>query len=134
MAHQDRLDRDLAARRQVLVDGREVAGPELLADRLDHLDGDDRVVLALDVAVVADLDLGEVVEPTLLDPLGAELGLLPGQRDRRDGGAAFGGPDRERAPAAADLEHAGATTDPGIVEDAVDLAELGRFESPRRSR
>ena len=54
--HRDRLDGDLAAGGEHPVDGLEVGLPVLPADGLDHLDRDDGVVLALHVAVVAQLD------------------------------------------------------------------------------
>ena len=41
-----------------------------------------------------------------------------------DGGAAAGGADRELAPAGADLEHAAAVGDAGLVEQPLDLAAL----------
>ena len=40
------------------------------------------------------------------------------------GRAAAGGPDRELAPAGADLEDPGAVGDAGLVEQALDLAAL----------
>jgi hypothetical protein len=46
-----------------------------VAHGLEHLDRDDRVVLALDRAVVAQLDPGVIGEPGRPDPLRRE-GLL----------------------------------------------------------
>ena len=53
------------------------------ADGLDHLDRHDRVVLALDVAVVAELDVDAVLEPGRADPLARQLLLRGRDRDRR---------------------------------------------------
>lgn len=52
MRHGDRLDGNLSAGRQDPVDGLKVDGPVLVAHRLDHLHGDNRVVLAFHGAVV----------------------------------------------------------------------------------
>ena len=60
------------------------------------------------VAVVAHRDLDPVGHPGGVDPLLGQRGLLDRQGHRGHGRAALGGPDGERAPAGADLEHPGA--------------------------
>ena len=101
--HRDRLDRDLATGREQLVDRGEVGRPVLLADRLDHLDADDRVVLAGDLAVVDELEVD--VDTGRGEPLLGEGRLLGRQRHRGHLGTALRGTDRQGAPSAADLEH-----------------------------
>ena len=64
------------------------------------------VVRALDVAVVAQLDVDEVLEPGGADALARQGVLLRRDRDRRDAAAELaGGVQGEAAPARADLEH-----------------------------
>ena len=105
----------------------EVLRPELVADGLDHLDGDDGVVRRplLDGAVVPQLDLDPVRHPRSGDARPGELELLGREGDAADDRAAMGGPDRELAPAGADLEEPGAGADARAVEEPFDLADLG---------
>ena len=111
MGHQDRLDRRPAARGEPLVDRGEVGRPVLLADRLDHLDADDRVVVALDLAVVL-AACRQVDGPASANRSLRERGLLARQGERGDRGAPPGRLDGQRAPAGADLEHPGAAVTP----------------------
>ena len=109
VSHRDRLDGDLAAGGEQRVDRGEVRGPVLLADGLDHLDADDRVVLAGGLAVVDQLQVDQV--PTragLREPLPGQRGLLGGDRDGGDRAPRWAARIGECAPAAADLEHPGA--------------------------
>ncbi len=79
----------------------EVLGP----DRFEHLDRDDRVVRALHVAVVAQLDVDEVVESGGPDALARKLELLARDRHRGDPAAELaGGVQGEATPASPDLE------------------------------
>jgi hypothetical protein len=88
-----------------------IAGPEergvvLGADGLEHLDRDDGVIGADDVAVVSQLDADPVGEAGRPDPFRRQVVL--GRRDRHGGHATpelARGIQREAAPAAADLEH-----------------------------
>ena len=75
--HGDRLDRDAAAGREQPVEGPEVGRPEPVADRLDHLDRQHGVVAAVDVAVVAQVDLDPVGQPGRGDPLTASAAAPP---------------------------------------------------------
>ena len=121
---QDRLDPGASAGRQVVVDGREVGRPVLLADRLDHLDAHDRVERAVDLAVVAHLHVDPTGETGRVDAPASQRGLLLRQRDRRDRRPTLRGADRERAPAGPDLEHLRAEPHVRVVEQPVDLARL----------
>ena len=124
--HHDGLEADLAAGRQDAVEGLEVRRPELVPDRLDHLDRDDGVVrrALLDGAVVAEVHAHPVGHAGRRDPVAGQGLLLGGQGDRADASAAAGGADGQLAPAGADLEQAGAVADAGGVEQPVDLAGL----------
>ena len=121
---QDRLHADLAARRERTVERGEVGGPVLVADRFDHLDAHDRVVPTFDVAVVAQLHVDATRHPGAPRTLACQRGLLLRQREGGDGRTSLGGAHGERAPAGADLEHSGTESDPGRVEQRVDLAAL----------
>jgi hypothetical protein len=56
----DGLHRGAPARLQALLQLREIARPEAFADRLEHFDGDDVVVLAAHVAVVGQREVRQV--------------------------------------------------------------------------
>ena len=131
MRHGDRLDGDLPAGREEPVEGGEVGGPVGLADRLDHLDADDGVVLAVDLAVVLQSDVHAVGHAGRVDPLAGELQLLSGEGDRGDLGSSLRRADGERAPSGADLQQPGAAAYAGEVEDPVDLAQLCLLEPGR---
>ena len=81
------------------------------------------------VAVVHEADLGEVVEPLLLDPLLGPRGLLARQRDaeRLDAVVARGVPDHA-APAAAEVEQALARLEVELAGDQVVLGVLRLLE------
>ena len=102
-------------------------GVVLGADGLEHLDRDDRVVRALDVAVVAQLDVHEVLEAGRADALAREVVLLLRDRDRGHAAAELaGGVQREAAPARADLEHVHARAgSPAPLGDPPVLGPLG---------
>jgi hypothetical protein len=88
-----------------LLQLREVARPEALADRLEHFDGDDVVVLAAHVAVVGQREVGEVGEALLLRACPRPFQLRRRQRDAMHAAAELGGGDLgQPAPAAADFE------------------------------
>ena len=124
MVHGDCLDGGPAAGSEEPVKGREVGGPVGLPDGLDHLDADDGVVLAFDLAVVLHPHLGEPGEAGGFHPLTGQPHLLVGEGDRGDAGTALRGADGKRSPPRSDLQHAGAGLDAREVEDAVDLAQL----------
>ncbi len=107
------------------VQGPEVDGPELGADRLDHLDADDGVEGSGDLAVVAEPYLHAVLEPGRADAGAGEVALFGGEGDGEHPGAAGGGADGQLAPSGADLQEPGALGDPGGVQQPVDLAVLG---------
>ena len=77
----------------------------LMADGLDHLDRDQLVVLAGEIAIVVEPQLDAIAQARGGDALAGELVLFPGDRRRRDAAAIVArGVDRESAPAGADLE------------------------------
>ena len=130
--HGDRLDPHPAAGCEDPVEGGEVRRPVVVADRLDHLDRQHRVVGPGHRPVVAQVDRHPVGEPGRGDPLAGQRLLLAGQRDRPDRRAAAGRADRQLAPAGADLEHPAALPDPGLVEQPLDLADLRAARSECR--
>lgn len=137
VVHEDGLDDGGSVGRQQPVDGLEVGRPELLAHRLDHLDAHDSVELPRHLSVVLELHVDPVGQPQRGDPFLREGLLLPGQRDRRDKGAAGRRADRQLAPTGADFEQPGACGDTGRVEGGIDLATLGRGQillAPRSRR
>ncbi len=94
----------------------------LPADRLDHLDRDELVVAAAQVAVVLQQDLDAVAQPGRPHRRDRVLVLRARDRRRRDAAAvAAGGVEREAAPAGADLQHVVVGTE---VERAADPLEL----------
>ena len=110
-----------------LEDG-EIVGPVALADRLDHLDRHDMVVLALDVAVVAKLQFDPVGQARATQSRARILELLARDGDGRDAHAAPGRRLGEAAPAAADLQDAVALLGVDLGEDAVVFGGLRRFQ------
>ena len=108
MRHRDRLEADLASRREQPVESGEVRRPVRLPDRLDHLDADDRVERTLDLAVVLQAQVHPVGEPGRRDPLGSPAPAARVEMVTRGHlRASLRGPDGERPPAGADLQHAG---------------------------
>ena len=113
--------------------GRVVGG----ADVLTHLQGADGVeVVALGhLAVVLEPDLDPVLQTALGDPGVDELLLLRGDRDAGDLGAeVLGGVQRQRAPAAADVEHRHARLEAELGADEVELGALRVLERRLRGR
>ena len=105
VGERDHLEAEPAARPQRPVDGLEVRRVVLGAHGLQHLDRHDRVVLAVDVAVVAELDVHQVLQAGLPDPLPGERVLLRRDGDRRHPAAQLPGRvQREAAPARPDLQ------------------------------
>ena len=105
----------------------------LLADVLDHADRGDRVeALAGEVAVVHDADLDPVGDAGLLGPLARPLGLRRREGDADDAGAVLGRrPEREAAPAAADVEHPVALLQRQLAGDRLQLLFLRRLQRLR---
>ena len=62
MVQHDGLEPDPTVGRDEPVEGGEIGRPVALTDRFDHLDADDRVVLALGVAVVAQLHVDAIAD------------------------------------------------------------------------
>src|ERR1700722_10065874 len=100
----DGLNAGEAAGQQPVAQLREILWPELFADRLDHLDRGDPVVLLALVAVVLQPDLDLVGEAGVLDARLREIALLlaDGQPDH-PGAKSLGGIFGKAAPAASDL-------------------------------
>ena len=107
-----------------MVEDSEVRRPPAFADRLDHLDADDCVVVAADVAVVLDADVHAIREPGLPNAIARQCRLLRRQRERRDVRAASRGSQRKLAPAGPDFEHPASWPNAGDVEKAFDLPAL----------
>ncbi len=101
------------------------------ADVLDHADAGDLVErLAGQLAVVHDADVDAVADARLLRPLARERGLRLGQRDPGDRDAVLARRvDRQRAPAAADVEHPLALLQRQLGADQVELGLLRRLEA-----
>jgi hypothetical protein len=106
------------------------------ADVLDHADARDLVEgLVVQLAVVGDADLDAIIEPGLAHALARELRLRLGQRDAGDLDAmALGRVDRERAPAAADVEEPLARLEPELLADQLTLVVLRLLEGRRPAR
>jgi hypothetical protein len=126
--HRDRLQADAAAGREQPVQRPEVVRPVPLGDGLDHLDGQDRVVLPAHLAVIQQVHADLAGQAGRGDPVLSQVALLRRERDRAHGGAAGCGLDRQFAPAGADLQYPAARPHPGRVEQPVDLAPLGGRE------
>ncbi len=124
----DGLHEGRAAGHDVSFQGSEIVGPEPLADRLDHLDRDDVIIAALDVAIVAELQVDAVGQPGPLQPRTRVFELLPGDRHAGHPHAATRRDLGEATPAAADLQDAVALTGAQLGEDALVLRDLGCFE------
>ncbi len=76
------------------------------ADMLEHADGDDPIVTAGGLAVVAKLEAHAIGKPGIGGAALRQLELLARQGEPGDGDAAFAGEiERKAAPAAADIEH-----------------------------
>jgi hypothetical protein len=112
------------------VAGGEERPPEPFAHRLEHLDRGDLRVAPVQHAEVALDDVDAICEPGGLDACPRELRLRG--RDRRGGhpGAVLAGSrQRERPPAAADLEHVILWTERELLAGAPQLAALSLHEA-----
>ena len=111
------------------ADGAEEGGELRQADVLEHADRDDVVELALDLAVVLQAEAHAVGEAGGGGALGGDAVLLLGEGDAGDVGAADAREvERHAAPAAADVEDAGAGADEELGGDQALLGELGLVE------
>jgi len=98
-----------------------------VADGLEHLDRDDRVVRAGEIAIVAQAHVDELLEARLADPGGGELVLCGRDRDRRHPTTAGRrGVHRHATPARTDLEQVIARPDRADLGHPLVLAALGR--------
>lgn len=122
----DRVVQEAAAGRGQAVRLGGVGLEALLADVLEHADRCDGVEGTAGLAVVLDTDLDPVGQPRGCDPLAGEL-RLPGREGdaERPHAVVSGGVQHERAPAAADVEQRLPFTQPELVADQVELADLG---------
>ena len=105
LVDRDRLDHRPAAVCQQLPDLAEIGRPVLLADRLDHLDGDDAVERAGAVAIVFQFDPDAVCQALAFGGLARVGQLLGRKRDALHVCTGCRQPVGQRAPAAADFEH-----------------------------
>ena len=111
-------------------------GPVLLAHRLEHLDRDDPVEAAVQLAVVAEQDLDPVARgrPRARAARASSL-CSAGDGDGGDPAAAGGGRvDRHAAPAGADLEHVVARADAGQVAASGRTSAAARRPASRPAR
>jgi hypothetical protein len=100
---------------------------------LEHADGDERVEAALRAAVVVLDELHPTAEPTAQRRCAREADLLGRHVEglHRDA-VVLGHVERERAPAAAGLEHALARPQPQLAADVVELRLLRLLEREPR--
>src|SRR5690606_22471569 len=124
VAHGDELDRGAAAGFQVAGDAVHERGPVRAPERFDHLDADDRVEPADDVAIVL---LAEIHAGMVRAGPGE---LLVGKADRGRAAAARGEMARQRTPAAADLEQRLRLAEP--LGETLPLAPLRGLEPVAR--
>ncbi|KAI1692169.1 hypothetical protein Ddc_23783 [Ditylenchus destructor] len=127
----DGLQQRVAAGDQPITQGREVDRPVGLAHRLDHLDGDNAVELALDIAIVLQPQVDAIRDAPAGRALAREGELLGRQRHADDRHAASRHLGRQRAPAAADLQHALARPQVQQRQDAIESARLGFLQRQR---
>ena len=112
----------------MLLQGGEVVGPVAFANRFDHFDRHDMVILAFDVAIVPELQVDPVGEACPLQAGPGEFELLLRDRDGGYPHATAGSGFSKTAPAATDLENAVALPRPDLLEDALVLVGLRRFQ------
>ena len=125
----DRLDQCHAIGFQQTVDGAEVSVEVLVADRFDHLDRNETVEAALEIAVVLDQQGNAIAEAGGIDALPGEVVLLARDgRGRYPAAVVPRGVQGEAAPAGADLEHVVLRAEAELAADAVELARRRSFE------
>ena len=99
------------------------------ADRLDHLDGHELVVAALQIAVVVQEHGDAIAEPRRRYTPKGERMLFPRDGGRGDMTAeAARGMQGKAAPSGADLDHRIARRELERRADGLELARRGRFE------
>ena len=135
----DRLQQHRAVVAQQLRAAAEVGREVLPADGLDHLDRDELVVAALEVAVVLEQDRHAILQPARAHALGREGVLFAGdRRGRHPAAVVLGRVDGKPAPAGADLQHVVGGAEVELRADPLELRERGLFEgglaASRRSR
>ena len=124
----DGLHQRLAARLQARRHGAEILRPVLLADRFEHLDRDNGVVFAVQVAVVAQLQPDAVLQRQRRDTALGDFQLRRRNRHAMHFDALQRRMFGKAAPAAADLEHALARLQPQRIDDALVFALLRRVQ------
>ena len=130
----DRLQGHQAVRCQDVLALAEERSPVLLAQRLEHLDGDDLVETPREVTEVLKLDR-RGRRGRRRRPAAGPAVLLLGDRDRRDAAAVGPGrEDGEAAPAAADLEDVVPRAQEGLLGQAAELVALRLREGLRLLR
>mmetsp|Transcript_12673 Transcript_12673/g.41765 ORF Transcript_12673/g.41765 Transcript_12673/m.41765 type:complete len:341 (+) Transcript_12673:1197-2219(+) len=125
----DDLNRREPARFEVARDALKVLPEKLVADRLEHFDAHHLVEGPFHLAVVAEDDVDEMIEPGSLDARASLLELLARDCDARHLDAKpRRHSDSARAPSAPDFEHVLALLELRLVEEAVNLGELRRLK------
>ena len=97
--------------------------PILLANRFEHLDGDDHVEQATGLPVIFEQDVGRA-----LQPFAGELVLRGRNREPGEAMAVRGGAFGKAAPTAADLQHRG-TGFEELAQDALVFVALGFLQA-----
>ena len=124
VAHGDRLDRDPPTGCKAPVEDGEVRGPVRLADRLDHLHADDRVVRADDLAVVLEQHGDGVAQAAAAIRSRAALACA-GDNVREVTRAPRWAASMASVPQPVPISSTWVPRHTGGVEDSVHLAELG---------
>ena len=139
----DRLEAHPATGSKRAIAGLEERREVLRADRLEHLDRDDGVVRAVDLAVVAELDVDEILEAGRADAVASPGRCCSSRdRDRRHPTAELARRVQgEAAPTGADLEHVLSAGQSGALGDDPVLVRAARrratgpaSRTPRSSR
>ena len=131
----DRLQQHQPVRAEQLVAAAEELVEVPPADGLDHLDRDEAVVAAAQVAVVLEQHGDPVLEPGFGDPALASSSCSRGDRRRRHPAAVLAGRvDRQAAPARADLQQVVAGTEAQPPADALQLLQLRLLQARALAR
>ena len=129
VVHRDRLQQHRAVGREQVAAALEERAEVLPADRLDHLERDELVVGAAQVAVVVEAEVDQVLDAGCAHASSGDVVLLARDRGGRDAAAARGrGVDGEAAPAGADLEHVVARAELELLADQLELGERRLLE------
>ena len=110
------------------MDLAEIRRPPCFTDRFEHFDRDDTVERSGDFAIVAQLQIDFGAQTGMRNAFASKRQLF--LRQRNSGHARIGVCDMrgQRAPAAADFEHACPWCQGEQIDNAIKLLRLRRFE------